>query len=73
MSWGVLKFKLPEEREEFEAAQDGAEWKAVVWELSQRLRSRLKHEELPDQGERQALESVRDELLHLIQDAGLEL
>ena len=39
----VMKFVLPRDREWFEASYHGLDWKDVVMELDNRLRSWIKH------------------------------
>lgn len=39
----MLKFKLPDELGEFEAARTGSEARSVLWHIDQRCRSILKH------------------------------
>lgn len=53
-----LKFDLPEERAEYELANKAGMLHACLWEISNLIRSRLKHEE-PSEAERQALETIR--------------
>ena len=43
MSLGVLAFNLPEEREEHETAVNAMEYRSVLYELDQYLRSCVKH------------------------------
>lgn len=58
---GILKFKLPEDRGEFEAAQKGGAYKGALQELDNYLRGRLKYEELTEEVST-ALQAVRDKL-----------
>ena len=45
MPVATLRFTLPEEESEFNAAQQGREAKVALWDIDQRLRSLLKHGE----------------------------
>ena len=70
----ILEFDSFEESEELKSALDGAKWKNVVWELSQYLRSNLKH--TPDTMTDEALaelEKVSSELYEIIHDNQLYL
>jgi len=48
MPKGKLEFDLPEEGEEFSSAVHGGEYKAVLWELDQELRSKIKYAEMTE-------------------------
>lgn len=66
----TLSFSLPTEREEYDAAFYGFDWKCVVDELDQFLRNKLKYEEHPKQvGE--ALAMVRKQLGQIVAERGL--
>jgi hypothetical protein len=41
----TLRYRLPDEQAEYDAARQGAEAKSVLWDIDQRLRSLLKHGE----------------------------
>jgi hypothetical protein len=68
----TLTFNLPEEQEEFDLAAKGADWRMVVEGLDAHLRSRLKHEDLPDEVHA-ALERARTHLYGLLEERGLSL
>lgn len=55
----TLRFTLPDEQAEFDAARQGSEAKRVLWEIDQRLRSLLKHGE-PSKAEAALAESIRE-------------
>lgn len=57
----ILKFNLPEERDEFETAQKGIHYKCVIEAVDNYLRGKLKYGELPDPV-REALQETRDKL-----------
>ena len=54
----TLRFRLPGEQAEFDAARQGAEARRVLWDIDQRLRSLLKHGE-PAEAERRLAEEIR--------------
>ncbi len=55
----ILRFRLPEEQTEFNAAMQGREAKAAIWAVDQHCRSILKHGE-PSEETRRQLEQIRD-------------
>ena len=68
----TLTFTLPEEQEEFARAAQGSDWRMVVEDLDAHLRSRLKHEDLPDEVHA-ALDRARTHLYGLLEERGLSL
>jgi hypothetical protein len=68
----TLTFTLPEEQEEFYLAAKGSEWRMVVEDMDAHLRSRLKHEELPDEAHA-ALDRARTHLYELLEGRGLSI
>ena len=54
----ILKFSLPEEQGEFDAARLGREALATLWEIDQHCRSRVKYGE-PTPAERELAEEIR--------------
>ena len=57
----ILRFRLPDEQTELNAAMQGREAKAVLWAVDQHCRSILKHGE-PSEETRQQLEQIREML-----------
>ena len=57
----ILRFRLPDEQTEFDAAMQGADAKAVLCAVDQHCRSILKHGE-PSEETRQQLEQIREML-----------
>jgi hypothetical protein len=55
----TLRFMLPEEQSEFDAARQGSEAKRVLWEIDQHCRSLVKHGE-PSSETRQFAERIRE-------------
>jgi hypothetical protein len=45
MPTATLRYRLPEEQAEFDAARLGRQMAATIWEIDQRCRSLLKHGE----------------------------
>ena len=55
----ILRFRLPNEQTELNAAMQGAEAAAAIWEVDQYCRSILKHGE-PSPETRRHLEEIRE-------------
>ena len=55
----TIRYRLPDEQAEFDAARQGAESKRILWDIDQRLRSLLKHGE-PTDAEAKLAEEIRD-------------
>jgi hypothetical protein len=68
----TLTFTLPEEQEEFARAAQGSDWRMVVEDLDAHFRSRLKHEDLPEDLAA-ALDAARQHLHALVAERGLSL
>jgi hypothetical protein len=68
----TLTFTLPEEAEEFDRAVQGGNWRIIVEDMDAHLRSRLRHEDLPDEVHA-ALERARTHLYTLLEERGLSL
>ena len=68
----TLSFSIPQEQEEFELAQNGGKYKAVLKILDNWLRSKLKHEDLPEQ-EDKTMNSVRNKLHELLNEEEISL
>jgi hypothetical protein len=54
----TLRFTLPDEQGEFDAARLGREALSTLWEIDQHCRSRVKHGS-PTQPERELAEEIR--------------
>ena len=59
MPKAILKFDLPDEQGDFDAAICGREALSVLWDIDQRLRSLLKHGNPTDQ-EAKLAEEIRE-------------
>lgn len=67
-----LRFKLPEEQDEFETAIKAMEYRIVISEVLSSLRDKLKYGVLSDE-QYHAIEAIQAEVIHLIRVRGLEL
>lgn len=59
MPIATLRYRLPDEQAEYDAARTGMEARAVLGEIDRRLRSLLKHCD-PSQETREVAEQLRD-------------
>ena len=70
----ILKFNLPDDQEDFNIALDGSRWALSMFELSQWLRSQIKH---PPEGMSddtyKAFEDTRDQLYEILNENQLKL
>ena len=66
----TIEFNLPEEEEQFNAANKGMDWALVVWDIDQLLRNKLKYSDLLP-NTRAELEEIRDTLNEMLVDKGL--
>jgi hypothetical protein len=55
----IIRYRLPEEQAELDAAMQGRDAKSVIWDVDQYCRTILKHGE-PSDNERRHLERIRD-------------
>ena len=69
----ILKFDLPEDKEEFEVASKAMDWSILAWDIEQYIRNRLKYqtEKLETSSAKEELELLRNELHELMEDNGL--
>lgn len=67
-----LEFDLPDERYEFECASKGGDYRYILAEIDNLLRSELKYSKLSRTAATK-LEEVRERLRELINDKGVEL
>ena len=58
----ILKFNLPEDKEQFDVAAKAMDWALLVWDIDQSIRSLMKyHPEEYKTGE-QAFEHIKEEM-----------
>jgi hypothetical protein len=58
MPVATLRYRLPDEQAEYDAATHGAESRGVIWDIDQHCRSLLKYGE-PSNEARQLAEQIR--------------
>jgi hypothetical protein len=66
----ILKFDLPEENSDFQAAVNGHKYKSAIWDFDQLLRSEMKYKELSDETY-QAYKWCRQELRRILEEDNL--
>jgi 3-methyladenine DNA glycosylase AlkC len=59
MAHVLIRYRLPEEQLEFDAAMQGREAKSTLWDIDQACRSLLKHGD-PTPAEAQLAQRIRD-------------
>ena len=70
----ILKFDLPDDKTEFEAATKAMDWAILVWDLEQHIRNRLKYqsEKLDTSSAKEELELLRESLNEMLIVRGLQ-
>ena len=63
----ILKFDLPEDKEEFEVASKAMDWSILAWDIDQFIRNKIKYE----QDREGVLQLVRNELNFQMEEKGL--
>ena len=66
----TIEFNLPEEEEQFNAANKGMDWALLAWDMDNILRDKLKYGKLLP-NTRAELEEIRDTLNEMLVDKGL--
>ena len=64
----ILKFNLPEDKEEFDTASKAMDWALLVWDIDQFIRNKIKYEQDRDG----VLQLVRNELNFQMEEKGLK-
>ena len=68
----TITFTLPEEEEEYRNAIEGAKMRAILWDVDQFLRAKMKYEELND-GQYDAFKETREHLRRLLIEENIDL
>jgi len=70
----ILEFNLPDDKEEYDLANNGLNYWQVLWELDQELRAKTKYaaDDLP-QDKYDAYQEIRDLLHELMSDNNVNL
>jgi hypothetical protein len=72
MPTATLSFRLPEEEDDFREAQEAAQWKHLITDITSHIRTQLKHVEMPAE-KYVALEEIRDLIWASIEERGLKM
>ena len=64
----ILEFNLPEEEEQFNAANKGMDWALLGWHIDQFIQNKIKYEQDRDG----VLQLVRNELNFQMEEKGLQ-
>ena len=73
MAKATITFNLPDEQQEFMDAVHASDYKAVIQDLDQKLRSKIRHDESIDNQTELAYQSVRDMLNGLLEEYKVSL
>lgn len=73
MAKATITFNLPEEQQEFNDAVHASDYKAVLWDLDQKLRSEIKYSEQIDNSTESAYQNVRDMIRGFLEDYGVSI
>ena len=73
MPKAMLKFDLPEEQSEFNCAISGSDYKAVLEEVLQMLRSKIKYNDDLSPEQRETYAQVREWIFDLVRDFNISL
>ena len=66
----ILKFNLPEDKEQFDVAAKAMDWALLAWDIDQSIRSLLKYH--PEEYDHKALDHIRDEIHDMMEERGLQ-
>jgi hypothetical protein len=69
----VLKFNLPDEKEEFDDAVRGGVYRAALSDMENWLRSKIKYDDTLDEKTRSAFEASRDALFEIYDGWDIEI
>ena len=64
----ILEFNLPEDEEQFNAANKAMDWALLAWDIDQFIRNKIKY----DQDRDGVLQLVRNELNFQMEEKGLQ-
>ena len=68
----TITFTLPDEEHEYRSAIEGKKMRAMLWDVDQFLRAKMKYEELSD-GQYDAFKETREHLRRLLIEENIDL
>ena len=68
----TITFTLPDEEHEYRRAIEGKKMRAILWDVDQFLRAKMKYEELSD-GQYDAFKETREHLRRLLIEENIDL
>ena len=66
----ILKFALPDDKTEFEAATKSMDWAILAWDLDQMVRKLVKYH--PEEYDTKTLDHIREEIHNIMEEKGLQ-
>jgi hypothetical protein len=73
MAKATITYNLPDEQDDFNNAVHASDYKAVIWDLDQKLRAKIKYDDTLNESSASAYQDARDMLRGLISDYGVTL
>ena len=67
----ILKFNLPEEEEQFNAANKGMDWALLAWDIETQCRDWIKYDNHTYVSVEETLQGVRDMISEAMNEHGL--
>ena len=67
----ILEFNLPEDKDDFNLAVKGSDWRYVCWKMEQLLRGQLKYNDDISEDTRKTYEHIRQELSQFMFDSNV--
>jgi len=67
----ILKFNLPEEEEQFNAANKGMDWALLTWDVEMQCRDWIKYDSHKFVSVEETLQGVRDMISEAMNENGL--
>lgn len=68
----ILEFNLPEDNHDFRASINGSNYRSVIWDYDQWLRSEMKYSELPNE-KYKAYEECRKKLREILEEENIQI
>ena len=69
----TLQFNLPDDREEYELANNASKWYSICWDMKQEIRKNLKYNDKLTEEQNNVYQSLYDYLHEKLSEYGLDL